>query len=25
VKLENVVQCFDGDEIKIGSKVGYVI
>ena len=25
VKLENVVQCFDWEEIKIGSKVGYVI
>ena len=25
VKLENVIQCFDGEEIEIGSKVEYVI
>ena len=25
VKLENVIQCFDGDEIEIGSMVEYVI
>ena len=25
VKLENVIQCFDGDEIEIGSKVEYIV
>lgn len=25
VKLENVIQCFDGDEIEIGSRVEYVL
>ena len=25
VKLENVVECFDGDEIEVGSKVEYVV
>ncbi len=25
VKLENVVQCFDGEEIEIGSKIEYVL
>jgi hypothetical protein len=24
VKLENVIQCFDGEEIEIGSRVKYV-
>ena len=24
VKLENVIQCFDGEEIEIGSRVEYV-
>ena len=25
VKLENVIQCFDGEEIEIGSMVEYVV
>jgi len=25
VKLENVIQCFDGEEIEIGSKVEYIV
>ena len=25
VKLENIIQCFDGDEIEVGSKVEYVV
>jgi hypothetical protein len=25
VKLENVIQCFDGEEIEIGSRVEYVV
>ena len=25
VKLENVIQCFDGEEIEIGSMVEYIV
>ena len=25
VKLENVIQCFDGEEIEIGSMVEYIL
>jgi hypothetical protein len=25
VKLENVVQCFDGEDVEIGSKVDYLV
>jgi hypothetical protein len=25
VKLENIIQCFDGEEIEIGSRVEYIV